>query len=391
MLFAFFYNSFAVKKYHCSEKYFAMKTYANLFIVFVFLYFPLYIHAQDTQNSGCIFGDCGNGWGTYIFNNGKYTGEWKNGKLHGYGTFKWNNGDKYDGSWTDGKRNDSGTFIWADGSKFIGTWKDDKRNGAGVYFDKSGRMVKQGNWYNNEYYRKLYGKVMACKLFISNYWKINVCIKGSQDSTMVNSDHEFILEFSEKIKNPVVEFSSPVIFSKTFEVGKDTTISVCLNPRYHKGILAVPIFGPVFYGRSINKNYILTAAFTDVLGILALTYGLISYGEYDHNTNSYNTELERYSTLTNSDEINASHEKLVNLYNDINHSWNKYIAGTVTGSILLASSIVIRIIAIASPNSVHSESKGFVINRKTHNQNISILPVYFVQDKIQSIGLNIHF
>ena len=46
----------------------------------------------------CISGDCANGYGTVIFEDGnKYVGEGKNYKRHGQGTFTWAIGDQYVG------------------------------------------------------------------------------------------------------------------------------------------------------------------------------------------------------------------------------------------------------------------------------------------------------
>ena len=72
----------------------------------------------------CISGDCVNGYGTYIYDDGtKYVGQWKNGLTHGQGTYTWANGDKYVGEWKDDMRNGQGTFTWADGTVIEGLWK----------------------------------------------------------------------------------------------------------------------------------------------------------------------------------------------------------------------------------------------------------------------------
>ena len=60
----------------------------------------------------CISGDCNNGYGTYTWQNPweQYVGEYKDGKMHG-----------------------QGTYTWASGSKYVGEWKDDKKHGQGTY------------------------------------------------------------------------------------------------------------------------------------------------------------------------------------------------------------------------------------------------------------------
>ena len=37
------------------------------------------------------------------YDNGKYIGEWKNGKREGKGIYYWNNGDIYEGDWKNNK------------------------------------------------------------------------------------------------------------------------------------------------------------------------------------------------------------------------------------------------------------------------------------------------
>ncbi len=44
--------------------------------------------AFGKNRSKCIEGDCYNGEGTFTWSDGgKYVGEWKDGKMHGQGTF----------------------------------------------------------------------------------------------------------------------------------------------------------------------------------------------------------------------------------------------------------------------------------------------------------------
>ena len=53
---------------------------------------------QYYKNSGCISGDCNNGFGTYIQKEGnRYKGQFKNGIFDGYGLLQYIKGGKYDG------------------------------------------------------------------------------------------------------------------------------------------------------------------------------------------------------------------------------------------------------------------------------------------------------
>jgi hypothetical protein len=128
----------------------------------------------------CISGDCNNGYGTYLWNDGsgeQYVGEWKNDEFHGFGTYtfgkgKWEgdqyvgefkngardgqgtyiyaNGNKYTGELKNGRRDGLGAFTWADGDKYIGEYKNDRRDGEGTYTYSDGTSDR-GIWKNNEF------------------------------------------------------------------------------------------------------------------------------------------------------------------------------------------------------------------------------------------------
>jgi len=79
------------------------------------------------QKTGCISGDCKNGYGTYDWSNGdKYIGEHKNGLGHGIGTYTYPSGTKYVGAFKDGLYNGQGTYTIADGTVYKGLWKNDE-------------------------------------------------------------------------------------------------------------------------------------------------------------------------------------------------------------------------------------------------------------------------
>ena len=61
---------------------------------------------------------------------GKYVGEFRDGKRHGQGTFTWASGSKYVGEYRDGKINGQGTYTFANGSKYVGYWNDGQYVGA---------------------------------------------------------------------------------------------------------------------------------------------------------------------------------------------------------------------------------------------------------------------
>jgi hypothetical protein len=73
----------------------------------------------------------GNGGGKRAGNN--YVGEWKDGKLHGQGTYTFADGNKYVGEWKDGKFHGQGTYTYANGAKHVGEFRDDQPHGQGTY------------------------------------------------------------------------------------------------------------------------------------------------------------------------------------------------------------------------------------------------------------------
>ncbi len=82
----------------------------------------------------------------YKFPNGAvYTGQWKNGMRHGYGTQVWPDGAKYEGFWKDNQACGKGKFWHIDGDIFEGEWRADKANGYGTYIHKNGAKY-EGNW-----------------------------------------------------------------------------------------------------------------------------------------------------------------------------------------------------------------------------------------------------
>ena len=99
----------------------------------------------------CISGDCDNGYGTYIYDDGnKYVGEWKDGKRNGQGTYTSARGNKYVGEWKDDKKHGLATNTFANGNKYVGEFKDDMYNGQGT------NTFANGNKYVGEYKDDMY-------------------------------------------------------------------------------------------------------------------------------------------------------------------------------------------------------------------------------------------
>ena len=61
-----------------------------------------------------------------------YEGGYRDGKMHGHGTYARANGGRYEGEWRDSKANGHGTYTWASGNRYEGEWRDSKPNGRGT-------------------------------------------------------------------------------------------------------------------------------------------------------------------------------------------------------------------------------------------------------------------
>jgi len=135
-------------------------------------YFRDGIYIGKSQPKGCIAGDCENGQGTFIYDNGnKYVGQWKKAKFHGEGAFTNENGI-YVGQWKNGLRQGDGTITAIDGSIYVGQWDNDVASGEGtITYGDGSKYV--GLFKNGKYN----GKGVLIKSDGSKYigqWKDNI-------------------------------------------------------------------------------------------------------------------------------------------------------------------------------------------------------------------------
>jgi hypothetical protein len=106
---------------------------------------------EKKKKTGCIKGDCKNGYGTYTYPDGeKYVGHFKNGKQNGYGTYTYPDGIKYVGNNKDDEWSGYGTMTWPNGHKYAGNYKGSLRDGYGTYTYSDGRKYV-GNFKAGEY------------------------------------------------------------------------------------------------------------------------------------------------------------------------------------------------------------------------------------------------
>jgi hypothetical protein len=109
---------------------------------------------------GCIEGDCRNGIGTYLWENGsKYIGQFKNRLMNGQGTFYFGEksispDSKYIGEFKNDFIDGYGIWTWSNGDKYIGECKQNKMHGKGTYYYSDG-TAKKGSWFNDKYVEEI--------------------------------------------------------------------------------------------------------------------------------------------------------------------------------------------------------------------------------------------
>jgi len=172
-------------------------------ILIVLLLSSFIIQSYSQSKTGCISGNCANGFGVFIFENGdKYEGIFENNKLSGFGIYTEINGNIYKGYFSDNKFNGIGEYTAVNGNRYIGEFKNGQRHGLGTfYFSKS--FYDKGKWENN-----------------------NFIGAADFDDFIIENPNDFCLQIS-KILNSA---------ANNFEDIKDEPISKMLKDSYHSKI-----------------------------------------------------------------------------------------------------------------------------------------------------------
>ncbi|XP_051814997.1 alsin-like isoform X1 [Acanthochromis polyacanthus] len=84
-----------------------------------------------------------------------YQGQWREGKIHGFGKYKYATGEVYEGCFCDGQRHgygmlSSGKLAKTSSSVFIGHWVQDRKTGYGVYDDITRGEKYMGLWQDDQ-------------------------------------------------------------------------------------------------------------------------------------------------------------------------------------------------------------------------------------------------
>lgn len=110
-----------------------------------------------------------NGFGEFITkSNLNYVGNWSNNTLNGYGIEKSCDGCMYIGEYSNGKKEGIGLYSWNDSSKYEGSWKNNSFHGYGIYTFSNGNQYV-GEWSNSkmEGYGEFYW--IDAKFFVGNF------------------------------------------------------------------------------------------------------------------------------------------------------------------------------------------------------------------------------
>ncbi len=74
-----------------------------------------------------------------------YQGQMENGKNHGKGTYRVDNGARYEGQWFEGKAHGEGVLYGAEGDRYEGQWKHGQKDGVGTIYGANGDSYRVKN------------------------------------------------------------------------------------------------------------------------------------------------------------------------------------------------------------------------------------------------------
>lgn len=96
--------------------------------------------------TGCVSGDCNNGFGKFIYSDGDiYEGYFSAGSRHGFGKYQYIEGDTYEGMWSWNNRTGLGYYKWPSGNEYIGYWNANQMDGLGTKYFTNGTN-QAGQW-----------------------------------------------------------------------------------------------------------------------------------------------------------------------------------------------------------------------------------------------------
>lgn len=96
----------------------------------------------ESPKFGCIEGDCVDGIGTYVYENGDvYKGAFAKDKRNGNGSFTYVDGEKFEGDYLEDQRQGKGIYTFKNGDKYEGEFQNGQIHGKGSYFFQDGKFL----------------------------------------------------------------------------------------------------------------------------------------------------------------------------------------------------------------------------------------------------------
>ena len=131
-----------------------------------------------TAHAGCIKGNCQNGHGTFVFENGsRYIGEFIHGIPNGSGIMHYQNGDKYLGNWKRGLREGKGKLISSFGDVYTGEFRNDNMFGQGEMVYKN-EDTYNGHWWKMSPMVRVFMSMPTATFIGVNSWMVCLTDKG---------------------------------------------------------------------------------------------------------------------------------------------------------------------------------------------------------------------
>ena len=114
----------------------------------------IYYYKDGDRYEGEFKNDKYEGKGIYYYDDGdRYEGEFKNSLFEGKGIYYYTNdpwkGDTYEGDWKNDKKEGKGIYYWNDGDRYEGDWKNDSKEGKGIYYYNNGNR-EMGDYLNGK-------------------------------------------------------------------------------------------------------------------------------------------------------------------------------------------------------------------------------------------------
>ncbi len=184
-------------------------------------------------------GNCVDGYGKYTYDNGYYTGFWKNGQKNGFGSYTWNYGDSFYGNWVNDKMDGYGFTNFKGGSTHSGLYLNSKYNGNGFYVNKVTGKSEINYYENGTFIRTVpfnpTGQTQGC---------VNGDCSNSFGKYVFSNGDMFIGNFQySKMKSGSYIFKNGDIYTGNFNAN---------NQFENYGLYVFKAQGDLYYGNWVN-------------------------------------------------------------------------------------------------------------------------------------------